>query len=160
MNTATIETPNITGAAFGGGLYAGRICVGAQPFALVLAPKDEGEYEPTRWHKSLTKVSGANSWCDGSSNTAAMAAAGSPLAKWVRDLRIGGHDDWYLPSRLDALVVGSELPNEFKRAWYWTSTQYAPAPDFAWTQNFWSNFQSYDYKYAGLRARAVRRVPL
>ena len=161
MTTATIAAPIIpaAGAAFGGGLYAGRIFIGQQAFTLVLAPK-EGEHKPTQWHKSLTKVSGANSWCDGQANTAAMAAAGSPLAKWVRDLRIDGHDDWYLPSRLEALALFSDLNNEFARAWYWTSTQYAPAPDFAWTQNFCSSHQSYDYKHAGLRARAVRRVPL
>jgi hypothetical protein len=35
---------------------------------------------------------------DGALGTAAMADAGSELAQWALDLRIGGHDDWYLPA--------------------------------------------------------------
>ncbi|MFA5941392.1 MAG: DUF1566 domain-containing protein [Sinimarinibacterium sp.] len=162
MTTATIAAPNTqaAGAVFGGGLYAGRIFVGAQAFELVLAPKEEGEHPPTKWHKNLKAVAGATSWCDGQANTAAMATAGSPLAKWARDLRIDGHDDWYLPSRLEALVLFGELQPEFERDWYWTSTQHASYPECAWIQHFLSGGQNGYRKDLRFRARAVRRVPI
>jgi len=97
MNTA-LELPAI-GSALAGGFYAGRINVDGTIFALVVAPKAEGEHKDTPWAKALKKVAGAMSFLDGFANTAAMAEAGSKLAAWARGLRIGGHDDWYIPSR-------------------------------------------------------------
>jgi hypothetical protein len=42
-------------------------------------------------------------------NTDAMVAAGSNLAKWARDLRIDGHDDWYLPSQDELEIIYRNL---------------------------------------------------
>ena len=97
---AQAEKPSILiGAAFGGGFYAGQILVNGQVFALIVAPKVEGEHADSVWNKSTKMVEDAQSYFDGRTNTEAMAKAGSKIAQWALDLRIGGCDDWYLPSR-------------------------------------------------------------
>ena len=105
MNTAVQEKPMLIGAPRNGGFYAGKILVDAQAFALIVAPKLEGQVAiNVAWIDGYKDVPGALSYNDGLANTKAMAAAGSDLAKWALDLRIAGHDDWYIPS-LDELEV-------------------------------------------------------
>lgn len=91
------------GDAIEGGFYAGRICVGSDVFALIVAPKAEGTTK-LPWGKYGEEVSGACSPCDGLANTIALAETGSKLAKWAQALSIGGHTDWYVPS-LDELEL-------------------------------------------------------
>jgi hypothetical protein len=106
MDTIVSNTavPTTAGAPFGGGFYAGRVRIGEDMFAIILAPKSDGERVDEQLLDSLADVPGAKSFFDGKANTAALAEAGSDLAKWTQDLRIGGFDDWYLPSR-DELEV-------------------------------------------------------
>jgi len=104
MKSSIAEIPTILGTAMGGGFCAGRIRIGDQVFALIVAPKADGEHEDAPWNDTCNAVDGAKSYFDGIANTDAMADAGSELAKWARGLRIGGHDDWYLPS-LDELEI-------------------------------------------------------
>ena len=176
MNTVTekqpiVEIPTTLGAPFADGFYLGRVFVGNAAFALVVAPKTEGENDETQWNESRDDVAGANSYFDGLANTEAMVAAGSELAKWARGLRIGGYDDWHLPSRQDLLVIkGNEDAagkafqkggaEAFEREWYWSSTQNASAPAYAWCQSFHYGNQFNDWKGSISRARAVRRVPI
>lgn len=175
MNTVTehpasLEIPTVAGTPFAGGFYAGRFFIGAQAYALIVAPKAEGELEESAWNKSRKRVADATSYCDGMANTDAMLAAGSGLAKWARGLRIGGFDDWHLPSRLQALVMYGELSqlpdfedgaeNGFAADWFWTSTLHAEYDGFAWCQSFSyglqdSNLESYEF-----RARAVRTIKI
>jgi hypothetical protein len=102
MNTvadpASLQLPAI-GAPFEGGFFAGLVDVDGDRFALVVAPKFDGEHDDIEWNGSSARVAGAQSYCDGRANTLAMQAAGSVLAGWALDLRIGGFDDWYLPSQ-------------------------------------------------------------
>jgi hypothetical protein len=107
MNTAATAaevTPTAPGTPFAGGFYAGRINIDGAAFALIVAPKAEGQLKDQPWNKSTKNVDGALSYFDGYKNTLAMADAGSKLARAMLDLRIAGHDDWYLPS-LDELEV-------------------------------------------------------
>ncbi len=100
MDTITTEIPTVAGTPFAGGFYAGRLLVNGEPYALILAPRGEGEHDEVRWcGGSLEPVADARSFYDGQANTIAMSAAGSALAAWALSLRIGGFDDWYLPSR-------------------------------------------------------------
>jgi hypothetical protein len=99
MDTINAEVPTIAGTPFAGGFYAGRILVNGDTFALIVAPKAEGEHDDTILLDSEDQVAGALSFFDGRANTAALVEAGSELAKWAQGLRIGGFDDWYLPSR-------------------------------------------------------------
>jgi len=99
MKSSIQEILPIIGTAMGGGFYAGRIFIGDQPFALIVAPKAEGQHKPAIWISNYKAVPDALSYNDGLANTLAMAESGSKLAKWALDLRIDGHDDWYLPAQ-------------------------------------------------------------
>lgn len=99
MDTNSIQIPTDPHTPFAGGFFVGRILVAAMPYAVIVAPKAEGEHKAGKWNKTRKSVTGAESFFDGHANTLAMAEAGSPLAKWALDLRIGGFSDWYIPSR-------------------------------------------------------------
>lgn len=99
MDTNATEAPIIPGTPFAGGFYAGRILVGGRAHLLVVAPKADGERDDAPLLTSAALVAGASSFNDGRANTAALAEAGSELARWAQGLRIGGFDDWYLPAR-------------------------------------------------------------
>ena len=159
MSTTHIPPTLPAGAPLAGGFFAGRFFAGSQAFGLVLAPKDEGELEATKWG-GLKNVAAAISATDGFANTEAMAAAGSKLGQWARALRLGGHDDWYIPSRLELLLAFAEMRDQFAQDWYWTSTQTKQDTQYAWIQLFGNGGQYDDRKDFELRARAVRRVPL
>jgi len=96
----TPAVPTVPGTAFAGGFYAGRITVDGKDYALIVAPKAEGENHGVTWAPDWRKATpGTQSLCDGMANSEAMNDAEHPAAQWCRALRIGGHDDWYLPSR-------------------------------------------------------------
>ena len=95
---ASISVPADIGTPFEGGFYGGLIRLGGALFAVVWAPKAEGETTGA-WLDPAADVPGARSCADSFSNTLAMAEAGSALATWALDLRIGEHDDWCLPAR-------------------------------------------------------------
>jgi len=48
----------------------------------------------------------------------------------------------------------------FEEAWYWSSTQRAGDPGYAWMQHFDNGHQGYDHKSNQYRARAVRSFPI
>ena len=156
-----IPFPLLPNTSYGGGLYAGRFVLGEDVFGLVAAPADGGELAATPWGKAK-RVSGALFYNDGLVNTAAMADAGSTLAQWAQGLRIGGFADWYIPSRLEALILFGAIGTVggFAREWHWTSTQYADDAGYAWFQSFYYGHQHYGRKGSVLRARAVRRFPI
>ncbi len=186
----------------GGGFYAGNVRVDGQLFALIVAPKDVGQIEG-EWIENYKSVPGALSYCDGLTNTIAMAEAGSELAKAVRALDINGATDWHIPSQDELEIIyrnlkpttdknslysrsgmnvsaavptypyTHDLPAQtlaeafqaggaeaFDDTWYWSSTQHAYYSDYAWLQYFGYGGQSYGYKSASGRARAVRRLPI
>jgi hypothetical protein len=171
MKTASKTTtlPAI-GAAFEGGFFGGRFFIGAQPRAIIFAPRAKGEFESVKYHKNADGIEGATNPFDGLANTEAMAAAGSPLARKIRKLTIGGKKDWHLIARVPALVLFSEIravkafdegtTNGFAREWYWTSTRHAEYFGCAWCQSVIYGSQDDLYHDCSLRARAVRTIPI
>jgi hypothetical protein len=101
--------PAVPGTPYAGGFYAGRILIAGVLHALIVAPKAEGEREAIAWLGSRRRVAGADSYCDGMQNTAAMAEAGSELAQWARGLQVGGHTDWYIPSQDELEILYRNL---------------------------------------------------
>lgn len=160
--SADIGTPCL------GGFYAGKLFIDGESHALILAPKAEGEFVDVQWSGSATNVPDATSYADGMANTLAMAEAGSELANRVMSLRIGGFGDWHLPSRLVSLVLFGELyasgklpeSERFNPELYWTSTQRAGGPGWAWVQYFYDGYQGTTRKSTRWPARAVRRSPI
>lgn len=85
------------GQAYGGGFVTGFYQQDGKHYAVITAP---AAYELVgAWGEHGQKVEGASSLTDSRANTAAMAAAGSELAKQVLDLNIGGYTDWAIPAR-------------------------------------------------------------
>jgi hypothetical protein len=148
--------PTIAGTPFEGGLYVGRYFIGEQARALIVSPKDT-EIAKAKWGLAK-RVDGALSYNAGAANTEAMVAAGSKLAIEIRALRAGDFDDWYLPSRLESLLLFGELREQFEEAWYWTSTQYEHNDGYAWVQYFDGGYQDFHRKVNHCRARAVRSI--
>ncbi len=96
----TVPLPAAIGMPFEGGFFGGLIQShgGAKTFAVVWAPKAEGETTGP-WLPGYDDVPGARSCFHSMDNTLAMADAGSEIAKWARGLSIGGHTDWCIPAR-------------------------------------------------------------
>ena len=162
--------PYQPGIEFEGGYLAGHFYDDLNPYALIVAPKTEGEQAEIAWGVTDKLLKTATSYSNGPANTATMAKAGCALAKWALGLKIGGYSDWYLPSRLECLLIFCELaalktfgptqPNGFAHQWHWTSTQYSGDGAYAWCESFCYGYQSLDRKGHQLRARAVRRITL
>ena len=153
------------GTLLAGGILLGRFFLEAQGFALIGAPKAEGEFPRTVWSKSTKRVDGALSDFDGLANSRAMAEAGSPLAAKILALRLADHDDWYLPSRGELLLGWSARAamaeaERFEEDLYWSSTQSAVVSGDAWYQSFLYGYQDYWRKASKFLARAVRRVTI
>ena len=109
MNDRTQSVLNLApGTPFEGGFFGGIAHIGDALYALIVAPKADGETE-LPWIDKYKAVPGAQSYDDGLANTAAMREAGSDLAKWVTDLRIAGHADWYLPSQDELEILYRNL---------------------------------------------------
>jgi len=103
------EATAALGAPMEGGFYAGRFMIDGVPYALIVAPKAEGERSDVAWLDSEDRVGGADSYCDGMRNTVAMAEAGSELADWARGLTINGFTDWYIPSQDELEILYRNL---------------------------------------------------
>ena len=115
FTTAASFVPEAPGAPFGGGYYAGRIQIGSQVYALVVAPRAlGGDSQPSTlaWKTSNTQTAGTQSVNDGWANTQAMVSAGiaaHPAANFCKNLTIGGYNDWYLPSRDELEILYRHL---------------------------------------------------
>ncbi|WP_057505395.1 DUF1566 domain-containing protein [Stenotrophomonas nitritireducens] len=86
--------------------------------------------------------------------------------KACAELRLGGHDDWRLPTRAELLTLVDDtrcspaidtdaFPNT-PSTWFWTSTVYAADDSYAWFVSFGYGYSYFDYRDGYLRVRAVR----
>lgn len=142
-----------------GAILRGPAADGSEDFAVIVPEEEGAELKDVTWSDQYTKIEGADSKTDGATNTAAMVAAGLPLALHIRDLELHGFKDWYLPSAGELRALSANVPDLFHHDdWYWSSTQYSRSN--AWCQVF-ENGSSFNYgEDDELRARPVRKIPL
>ena len=99
FTTASQFLPTVFGQSFGGGFYAGKIVIGGNTYALLVAPKSSGQNASKQWKTTNDTTTGTTSLNDGLTNSNAMNNANHPAAQFCRGLVIGGYSDWYMPSR-------------------------------------------------------------
>lgn len=143
-----------------GGLYVGvrRGFHTKKPIHLILPTDPRAIFEGVSLGTYDVDVTGATSDCDGLANTQALAKAGSKLCQAALDLEIEGHKDFFLMSRFDARLCHMNLPEQFEKAWYLTSTQ--ASRSYAWFQDFTNGDQDNYHLSFEARAMFVRRLVL
>jgi len=164
------------GSMFAGGYFAGEFIIEGERYALVVAPKVDGEKMGIEYKKNnLDTADGSDSDGDGSANSDRINNAKHPAAQFCRSLKIGGYDDWYMPSRDELMRIWMALglnrkntpvpflaggPEAFEPKWYWSSTEYASYPHGAWVVGFAGGGQNDGYKGSSFGVRAVRRLKI
>jgi len=86
--------------------------------------------------------------------------------KACAELRLGGHDDWRLPTRAELLTlvddtrcspaIDADAFPDTPSTWFWTSTPYAGDDSYAWVVYFDGGYSDVYYRDGYLRVRAVR----
>ena len=99
--TSDQQVPTI-GEPFQGGFYAGRFTLGGSIYALVVAPKAQGEFN-TWMSSGLANLAFGDSLIDGLANCTKLLGAATTSTFYnhmalCRGVRAGGFTDWYLPS--------------------------------------------------------------
>lgn len=153
-----MNTPILPGTPLpqlGGSLGAYIAYPDGSTHALIVADKAHTFVTPWGPARSVKGATGI----DGMASTQAMAKAGSKAAQRVLALRIDGHADFYLPSRLELLAV-QQMARQLlpETDWGWTSTQ--DGASSAWSCDFHDGFQLSLHKSYKGSAVAVRRLTL
>jgi len=65
-----------------------------------------------------------------------------------------------LPKCKEQAILFGNVPELFQKEAYWSSEAHESYAGFAWFQTFHRGYQDYGHKDYGLRARAVRRLPI
>lgn len=169
-----INIPAI-GEPMEGGFFFGLSLVDSDLYLLIIA--DKAAESSLQWKTAQTSTAGTSSAVDGWANTNAMNNTAHPAAKYCRDYRGGGFDDWYLPAKgelnqawLNIRPDDGATPAPFKSGgaqaldssgpYYWTSTEYSDGR-YAWYQRFGDGSQvGYNGKIISGLVRPVRRLIL
>lgn len=98
----------VPGAPLGGGFFVGTVFIQGTVYARIVS--DKSAEVQLRWKTSNTITSGANSNSDGWENTNAINNDLHPAARYCREYRGGGFDDWYLGAQLEMQALGGLAP--------------------------------------------------
>lgn len=156
--------PNIGDACANGEVYVGTSPdTGLPMFMTTAAHQTTGPYggSAQTGNPRCDAGSTAATCRTGAANTVALAALSTvqTVPRYCNNLVAHGYDDWYLPSRAEAVVlhqmhasIGSDM---IDNEWYFTSSE--AAGDYVWTVNSASGMSWHEgFKGNPLPARCVR----
>jgi len=129
---------------------------GAPAYHIIFPTEDEAAAELT-WGGSGETVEGISD-IDGLANTRLLIGRNTnhPAAKFCADLRLHGHDDWYLLANREASLARAVNPGLFGPGYHWTSTQSSASGAFV--QAFSDGNQYLGSKGSQFKVRAVRSI--
>lgn len=82
-------------------------------------------------------------------------------AKRAAGIEVDGHRDFTPPDKEEGPILYANVPELYEKdEWYWTRTQAADGPGFAWIQSFSYGGQLWGRKSRGRLVCVVRRVPI
>ncbi len=85
---------------------------------------------------------------------------GTTKAKWKDAMAWAESIGGVLPTRVESALLLNQAKDQFEEDWYWTGDEFSSAPGWAWFQDFGFGSQDDYRKDYGIRARAVRRLPI
>lgn len=142
-----------------GGIFIGWMPArdGSPAYPLVAASGPESEIKAA-FGGSGHETKGADSAHDGAANTLALLSDGKdhPAASFAAKYTADGHGDFYLPARRELMLCEINVPGQFTKGLYWSSTQRSAS--FAYGMDFEDGWQNDHGKDAELLVRPVRRV--
>ncbi|MBA4167770.1 MAG: DUF1566 domain-containing protein [Chitinophagaceae bacterium] len=156
----------VVGEVFQGGVLAYLLkpsdsgYVATVPHGLVAAPDDLGRFQWSNYVYTQTGAS-ATALGTGNANTAtivtSLGTTTSYAARYCAELVLGGHDDWYLPSRDELMLLydaRNAIRNFSSSDYYWTSSDQGGST--AWIQSFITGVSSSYDKAGNFKVRAIR----
>jgi len=164
------------GSPLAGGFFGGEMTIDGELYALIVAPKAHGEQMDLEYKREGLEVfDDTSSDDDGVQNMAGVCTPNYPAAQFCWNLDIEGHNDWYLPSRDELMMLWRNLgprrkntpelfrenaAEAFNTTWYWSSTEHAQYSGYAWVVGFYGGGQDYGNKDDDYAVRAVRRFKI
>ena len=79
---------------------------------------------------------------------------------WAREREQDGHDDFTLPFRAEQALQFANVPELFRKEYYWSSEQHADGSSSAWVQGVVNGSQVWSRQSDSYRARVVRRLDI
>ena len=112
-----------------------------------------------QWGGHGTSVGTTKDIGSGKTNTEDIVnklGSGNYAARICYDLVLGGHDDWFLPSKdeLNELHKQRDIVGSFASKYYWSSSE--DSANYAWSQYIANGGQATSKKSLDLHVRAVR----
>lgn len=118
---------------------------------------------PVQMHEAVLDTSTGLEW---QAIPFAESMTHAAAAKACAELRLGGHDDWRLPTRAELLTlvddtryspaIDTDAFPDTPNTWFWTSTGYAGDKAYAWVVDFGDGNSYIDRRADYHRVRAVR----
>lgn len=109
-----------------GGVNGGLFPGGDTPYYLIVPTGADAE-STLEWGGYCQELDGAKSPWDGQANTAYLAGSNRehdhPAAQFCAAFERDGHKDFYLMARREASFLEIMVPQVFKQAYHWTSSQ-------------------------------------